>query len=260
MKFNGRKWFHFKGNKSIAIEWAGFKSNPGFYFRADGDEGDITFNVSFIVAIYITFEGFIPNSWYPTYESTYYPGTKLGDEREFSVSWHHGSLWWDFWTSEEKMTWTKNKSWRKGCWHIVDWVRGKHKYQRQEMSRNQFYLPFFEGIYNVEVIESERTDSYQRWFTKRSTAWEVRAGYYNEKGEFIEKPIPVEGKGENSWDCDEDATYSSSFPGQPYNKNVKTPYQAALYFWNSMMKDRERRGGSKWIPKQFKQQQLNIIR
>lgn len=166
MRFNKRKWWHFSKNRSITVEIAGWRSNPSIYVRVDGDERDVTFHLGFGFSIYLTFENFLPKSWYPTYESkTYGP---LGDEREISISWHGGRLWWNFWVSEEWSTWTKNKTWRKGCWHVRDWIMGKHSCERIEDSRQQFYLPFFEGIYNVEVIKFNRTDRYQRWFTKKN--------------------------------------------------------------------------------------------
>lgn len=260
MGFNKRKWWYLGENKSITIEIAGWKSAPAISFRADPDERGVTFSISFGFAVYLSFDGFIPRSWYPTEPSTYEPGKRYPVERELSIRIHGGGLWWDFWVSEEWSSWTKNKTWRKGSFQYMDKLKGKHKYEREEVDRRQFLLPFLEGIYNVEVIQWARTDSYPRWPTRRMTTWEARAGYYDEKGEWKDKPIPVEGKGENSWDCDEDATWSMSFPGPPYNREVNTPYLAALYFWHSMMKSREQRGSAKWIPKSFKENKLSVIR
>lgn len=258
LKFNRRKWWHLKNNRSIAIEIAGWRSHPSIYVRVDGSERDITFHFAIGFGIWITFERFLPKSWYPTYESSYGHG-RLPEEREISIAFHGGSFWWNFWVSEEWSSWTKNKTWRKGCWHIVDRIKGKRKYEKYELERSQYVLPFFEGNYNVEVIKTQRIDKWPRWPTLKMISWEVRAGYYKD-GTFIEKPIPVEGKGENSYDCDEDATYSLSFPGHPYKKDVKTPYEAALYFWHSMMKDRERRGSAKWVPKGFDKKVLEVLK
>lgn len=250
MGFNKRKWWYFSNNKQIGIEIAGWKSHPSFYIKVDGSEDDVCFHLAFGFGIWITFSRFLPRSWYPTYESSYGHG-RIGEEREISIAWHNGCFWWNFWISEEWSSWTKNKTWRKGCWHIVERLKGKHEYTETEISKDQFMLPFFEGIYNIEVIQLQRIDKWQRWFTSKMISWNVKAGYYNEEGKFIDKPIPVEGKGENSWDCDEDATYALYFPGMPHKKNIRTPYEAALYFWHSMMKDRERRGSANWVPKKY---------
>lgn len=260
MGFNKRKWWHFGKNyrKSITIEIAGWKSHPSIYFRADGGEGDITFHIALGFGIWITFAGFIPNKWYPRYYSTY-TKNKLPEERELSISIHGGCLWWDFWVSENWSSYTKNKTWRKGNIDFRRLIMGKHKCEWKEIERRQFMLPFLEGNYNVEVIKSYRFDIWQRWPMKKTISYEVIAGYY-ENGEFIAKPVPVEGKGENSWDCDEDATYSCYFPGPPYRKENKTCFDAALYFWHSMMKSRERYGSAQWIPQAFKDKKIEFIK
>lgn len=256
MGFNKRKWWHLKKDRSIHIEVCGWRSNPSIYIRVDGDEREVTFHIAFGIGIWLSFERFIPKSWYPTYESKTYG--RLPEEREMSISIHGGSIWWNFWVSEEWSSWTKNKTWRKGCWHIVDRIKGKHKYERKEIERLEHVLPFFEGNYNVEVIKFQRIDRWPRWPTSKTISWEVKAGYYKD-GVFVEKPIPVEGKGENSWDCDEDATWSMSFPGTPYRKDIQTSYDAALYFWHSMMKSRERYGSAKWVPKAYSNKPLQIL-
>lgn len=130
---------------------------------------------------------------------------------------------------------------------------------KELVEKREQIVPFFEGNYNVEVFKYSRTDKWQRWFTRKSTSFEVKVGYY-ENGVWVDQGVPVEGKGENSWDCDEDATYSMYFPGQPINKKVISCYDAALYFWHSMMKSRERRGSEKWLPEAFKKKGIQIIK
>lgn len=257
LNFNKRKWWYLKGNRSISVEVAGWRSHPSIYVRVDGSERDVCFHFALGFGIWITFERFLPKSWYPTYESSYGHG-RIGEEREISLSFHGGCFWWDFWVSEEWSSWTKNKTWRKGCWHIVDLIKGKHKCERNEIHRDEHVLPFYEGNYNVEVIKYLRIDKWPRWPTRKMVSWEVKAGYYKD-GKFIDKPIPVEGKGESSYDCDEDATWSMTFPGAPYRKEVQSSYDAALYFWHSMMKSRERRGSSRWVPKAFSNQKLKTL-
>lgn len=260
MGFNKSKWWYFGNyNKSLHIEIAGWKSTPHIIFEVNGEDRGIMLSVSIGIAIYIVFKGLLPKSWCPTYTSKYSSG-KIPEDREFSIKLHGGAIWWNFWVSEEWASYCKNKTWRMGSFRFMDKIKGKHKYQREESDRRQFLLPFLEGIYNVEVIKWNRTDSYPRWPTSRMITWEVRAGYYDEKGEWKDKPIPVEGKGENSYDCDEDATWSISFPGPPYKKEVNTAYLAALYFWHSMMKSREHLGSAKWLPKAFEGIKMPIVR
>lgn len=259
INFSRRKtWWFYNHKKHVSIEICGWKSNASISVAADGDEGDVTFHLALFFGTWITFSGFIPNKWYPTYISSY-SGNPISDERRFSIAFHNGSLWWDFWTSEEHTSWTKNKSWRKGCFHIVDRIRGKHEYHTKELDRREFLLPFIEGNYNVQVIKMERTDSWKRWPKRKMICFDINAGYYL-NGEWVDTGVPVEGKGESSWDQDEDATFSMYFPGHPIHKGVFSPYDAALYFWHSMMKSRERYGSARWVPEKFKDKERFVIK
>jgi hypothetical protein len=66
-----------------------------------------------------------------------------------------------------------------------------------------------------------------------------------------EVPIAHEGKGESSWDCGENATYSCSMSSTKYQRLLSCT-DAALEFWKSCMKDRIRYGGDNWIPQRFR--------
>lgn len=259
IKFNKRKWWHFNNSKCITIEISGFDSSPSIYVRFDGDERDVTFHIGWFIGIWISFERFLSYKWFPKYWSNH---TKsfLPDESEISIKFFGGSLWWNFGVSENWSSYTKNKTWRKGCFHLVDRLKGKHTMNKEILEVKGFVLPFLEGNYNIEVTKTERTDSWKRWFTKKYLSFNVRVGYYNEKKEWISQGVPVEGKGENSWDCDEDATYEMSFPGTPYRKNVKSCFDAALYFWHDMMKSREKTGSAQWLPEQFRNKGIRTLK
>ena len=56
-------------------------------------------------------------------------------------------------------------------------------------------------------------------------------------------PIPVPGKGENSWDCGDDAIWSVAFNGA--NTSVE---QAMNKVRDGALRDRERYGGKRWVP------------
>lgn len=251
--FNKRKWWHLKNNRDIHIEFSGWKCNPSIYFRVDADEREICFHIGMGFGLWVVFNGFFPYSWYPKSVDKRYKFSRT--DRELSLSIHGGRIWWNIWKDDEY--WNR-KSWRKNNFDFVGTIKGKHKYEKFEEDRREFVLPFFEGNYNVEIIKYKRVDSYTRWPKRVMTTYEARFGYY-ENGEWKEKPVPVEGKGENSWDCDEDATYKISFPGYPYRKDIRTPYDAALYAWHSVMQSRERYGSAKWVPKGYNKK-LEILK
>lgn len=67
-------------------------------------------------------------------------------------------------------------------------------------------------------------------------------------------PIPIPGKGENSWDCEDTATYSLS------TGSAKSHQEAALKLMDYIMRTRWRHGGSKWCPQQFEGVTDNFIK
>jgi hypothetical protein len=54
-------------------------------------------------------------------------------------------------------------------------------------------------------------------------------------------PIPFPGKGENSWDCGEDATHSMTC-------NATNEQEAVAKLVASVLNDRYRHGGKNWRP------------
>lgn len=137
--------------------------------------------------------------------------------------------------------------WRRGSIHFDTLIKGKRTCTWENIDGGRFLLPFFEGCYEVEVIKKLRTDSYQRWFSRKSIAFEVRC----------DVGIPHEGKGDNSYDQDEGATFSIHFPGTRTRNN--SLYEAALYFWQSCMETRKRYGWPNWVPRRYRPLNVNVI-
>lgn len=253
MKFSTRKHWRFGQNrKCISIETSGFTVTPSIYLEVDGGEGDFCIHLGFFIGIWLTFTDFLPNSWYPQDKSATYGN--LPGERTLSLKFHHWALWWCFWKDDD--SWSRGDSrLRSGSFDFLRLIKGKHNCEFKELKKEMHVISMIEGNYSVEVIQQLRIDSWERWPTRNMITYEVKAGYY-EEDKFIEVPIPVEGKGENSWDCDEDATFSSSFSGK--HRKLNTCVDAAMYFEHSMKKDRIRRARPGWLPKRFNE--VRIIR
>lgn len=249
LRFNKRKWFYLNKecSKSITIEVSGFSSHPSLYIASDGSDHEITLHIGFGIGLWITLSRLFPQSWYP----------KDYKEREIGLNFHHWSLWWTLWM--DTMSWhSTDPKWRRGNIDFVKILKGKHNCEWAELHKESHIISFVEGNYQVEAIKKKRTDKWTRWFAKESVSWEVKAGYYN-GGTWVECPIPVEGKGENSWDCDEAATYSSNFPAKIERREINTCYQAAMYFERSMKESREKRGGPRWVPQAYKEKGIELI-
>ncbi len=257
LKFNKRKFFHFgKNRKCISIEVAGFDSTPSISLSVDGGERDFSIHIGFGIGIWLTFTDLLPKSWYPSYETKEYGN--LPTEKEISLRFHHWSLWWCLWKDDSSWKSTDNK-WQSNNINFERLLKGKHTCKWEELEKDIFTISMIEGNYSTESVKKLRIDSWQRWFTKKSISYEVKSGYY-EANEFIECPIPIQGKGENSWDCGENARYSSSFPSTIIKPEIKNCLQACLHFEQGVKLDRVRYGGKNWIPKSHKDRDVSNIK
>ena len=116
--------------------------------------------------------------------------------KELSLKIHDWSIWWNLWTSS--MEWSsQTPRWRNGCFHILDFLFGKNKYVREIIEERDVQIPMPEGNYDAHIKFCKDVWKRSRGFSK--TILRIDAD--------IPKGIPHAGKGENSWDCGDDATF-----------------------------------------------------
>lgn len=265
LRFNKRKRWYFgkSSRKSIGIEISGLDTTPNFYLDVDGCEREVTISFWFLfIQIWISFDRIFPDKWFPKEWNSYAYDNKGGyirsASRHFGINFHDYAVWWCLWRDRD--VWN-SKDWRHSSWHPFRNLKGKHTVEWKPVDVRNFVLPFFEGSYPVEVTKKLRIDKWERWFTKKSISFEVKVGYWK-GGEFIGLCVPHEGKGENSWDQDEDGTFQSSFGSMrrgEYGRDLNTCYEAALYFWQSCMRTRERYGSETWKPRKYREKKIDLI-
>lgn len=100
-----------------------------------------------------------------------------------------------------------------------------------------------EGVYRVKVSQRDRVWTRPRWPGEWLRVRDVEVDVVDEGGIPVvdEGGIPVPGKGENSWDIDDDAVLSCSFPGVDVNTAVQR-------FVCGIHERRLRYGGPSWVP------------
>lgn len=126
-------------------------------------------------------------------------------------------------------------------WNYRDWLFGRPIYSESRhrdvllgQRRQEYFMKMPEGKYKMGM---DFYTSY--WHRPRSPFVKTI-----ERVEITpEKPVPTPGKGENSWDLDEDATYSSTMPVRG-----RSPEELVADFKQSTMERRERYGGKNWLP------------
>lgn len=127
------------------------------------------------------------------------PWAKYRPERRLlSLSFHDGAAFWRVW--KDDMSWSSGTPrWRDGSFNFVDFVLGKSVCSTVVLDEKHVLVPMPERSYPATAKLVEFTWKRSRSpFTKRMIRADID----------IPAGIPVPGKGENSWDCGDDATYS----------------------------------------------------
>jgi hypothetical protein len=136
-------------------------------------------------------------------------GRLFGDHREVGVQFHGGAVWFhpcttvDNW--ESRWPW-----WRRGvCWHYLDTLLGERRCTLTTLGTYTIrdVVPAGRGYeakeYTFHVKVLVRDASRPRWLPDRFMATDTSV---------VEGGVPLPGKGENSWDCGEDARHSVYTP------------------------------------------------
>ena len=217
------EWHLWGKRKSLAL---GFETGDG-----DGGNGlQWRVAVPFLFTLYFSIEK-VSWKW-------------AAKEREWSLryDWEFGdlgSLWWDFGTDP----WgDSGRSWRHGSFDPADFLFGREVYSSVKEWTQIYQLSLPEGWYEVAVTQEKATWKRPRWPWAKN-----RVGYDC----VPEKPLPIPGKGENSWDCDDDAIFS-------HHCGAKTPEEALLSLRDSVLRSRKRYGGAGWLPPSPKSEEIAV--
>jgi hypothetical protein len=134
-------------------------------------------------------------------------GKEFPRDRHLSLSLHGGLICWNLWTAE--MGYNPKAKWREKCWNwqrFIGWYPQHVGWETLDVVRTVVPMP--EGSYDATVEFKRGT-----WKRRRLFAWMPKRHRFT-YDITTDKPIGVPGKGENSWDCGDDAIYSQSGPGR----------------------------------------------
>lgn len=227
---HGRAWLHSLSN-GIGVEWDLFsrRCHASIEFSSTGDDAIMfALAIPFLFAIYLSVD---KAKWVK-----HLPGVKWVDgdynsgEREIRIAIHDNAVWWNLWINS---TGIRSRSWRDGCFHFDDFFLGRNKYSESERQRHEVFLAMPEGFYPVVVELFTSTWKRKRWPWAKSIE---RANVEIEGG------LPVPGDGDNDWDLDDDAIFSSTFPASTVEDALSAVRESAMH-------DRRRKGGGEdWQP------------
>lgn len=148
------------------------------------------------------------------------PHRPYDDVDVFEVSIHHGAFWWSILHTTDAWSSTTPR-WRHGSWHAVDRFLGKEESERLVLSVHEVDVPMPERTYRWRIELTQHTVKRKRWPWPR-----VWLGY--EATALEGEQIPHPGKGENSYDCDDDATFACSGQARGLDEAVANVVRAVL--------------------------------
>jgi hypothetical protein len=232
--FAGRGWLYAGKQRLRSIfnaEWFFFhkaKRAPAITLDlGHGDSGKgVMLHVSFpwLLNVYLICENLLPTKRFSGHN----------DAREIGVSWFGSTIKFHIWSRGGFGDWCSKDPWYLHGFSLdLDRLwNGRRNYKETDVQPvKQIVIPMPEGTY-AATLKLYTGEWKSRWGTKRIKRAEVE----------VPGGVPVPGKGENSWDCGEDAILSSTSP-------AANEWEAIGNFVESVMNSRCRHGGgSSWKP------------
>jgi hypothetical protein len=212
---DGRAWL--RGPRwNFHVEWHFFRTDAALTLHVDGEGTTFHLALPFLISLYV---GIDEVRWLRL---------KGWDGRDLGIRVFDWAIWFDFWDSQNG-----NGPSRNFCFHIDDFFLGRSVYSDRTLEDGiQVAVEMPEGNYPATVRLFESSWKRPRWpWPKIVKRAEIE----------MQKPIPIPGKGENSWDMDDDATFSMVCA-------ASTVQEAVVTLQRSILRDRERYGGSEWVP------------
>lgn len=219
----GRAWLFFgpsERRRVLGISWAHGGLLKAFEIALTTRHFDTL--IGFSLSVPLLF------SWHIWYENG---RCYFDQEREISLRIFGGKLWWHLWMPIDE--WRRDDPWwRRGVWSPLDTLLGKEKYSEVEIATGMIFIPMPERAYPATHKVYAAQWKRPRWpFPKRSLRFEFT----------MPDPIPEPGKGENSWDMDDTATFEASL-------HCKSLDEAVQRIRASILRQREKYGGPNWRP------------
>jgi|SRR6185437_1201621 len=237
---HGRAYVYPTGNDQMALRasWKlGIDAGTRLALNVDSGDGEALLSVGVgIAALYIGIEArWLHDALYAigmTRKSRHDKVSILGIEREVSLRFHDGSVWWRAWADPNE--WCSTPRWRDGSLSLDKLLRGEETVIRRPLACRTVQVPMPERSYDGVATFSEVRIERPRWLTKVFTDVKITMCDGDE--------IPIPGKGESSWDIDDDATRSFSAPASSIE-------DAIGQFVASTLKRRLKYGGKRWHEK-----------
>jgi hypothetical protein len=213
---DGRGWLYFNKSCSsqFSAEWSFFhraKSSPTLkleFGSGDGDNG-LTFHASipWFFSVFISMSDIFGRLFHGKNEP-----------RETGIAFHNGSFW--FYPFSKVNSWSSRDGWwnKSHSFSPLEFICGRRNYtEEHDQGWQDIVITMPEGKYKGKLRLFIGT-----WKNRFRTMRIPRAEIEMEEG------IPFPGKGENSWDCGEDATYGITCPAESEEQAICSLIQSVM--------------------------------
>jgi hypothetical protein len=235
---NGRAWLHTKGHRRdlLSVEWSTFKRSHLHLsldvFAGDNERAVMFAFGTYFLNLYLTFENVIPRRWAKNHNWSHDTG----------LTWIEGSLRLELYHSGNDCYYCEGYDGRPKGWtgwskyvDFRDLLMGRNDYRSEVLETHRALVTMPEGQYPATVTINRATWTRRRWPFRLFPR--VRVDSHIE----VAGGIPVPGKGENSYDSDDDAINSTG-------SSTPTVAAAVAQMTKSALETRERYGGRNWRP------------
>lgn len=214
-----------RSDVQINLEWSiigryRFGLGGSFKWGTNGSETtpDISLHFGPLGSLYIQFAGVVPYRWLERHKPN---GDVDYDTRVFSANVsldHRDGAPWDvlvqheFWAKQHE--WSRNDPWwMRSRLSLRKFLFGRDVHSSTVREEGTCVVPMPEANYPATYKIIDREWRYPKPLgrlrdvvvgVRRTSTTEIEPG----------KPVPVPGKGENSWDCGDDGIYSMSVGGE----------------------------------------------
>jgi len=217
--------------KSLGLEWSLFNKKIALGVSNSFDFLDNEIKFGFRIpgfSLWLRAENFMPKSWLRKWEEASRETSISLFYEEDSKEWFFS---WELWSDDLGWSQQKRSWWRKQFIGLNSLFWGEEKVKMTTYKSCEFPIPLPEGNYPAKIELKERLGKRKRWpFSQKHFSADVK---------FL-KPIPIPGKGENSWDCGDDAYYGMGFP-------CKSVEEAVGHVVTSVYRTRLRYGGERCL-------------
>lgn len=209
--WNGRAWLYLphpfsaekrKHHQSIELgfEWSfRWRQSIGVNFHTNDERAVLNLHFGFL-------------SLYPSVTNL----LTTRNWRDTGIEWHGGYLWLNFYHDDDG--WAKGWNGLHLAINFADLLLGRKKHSDIVIETVRAVVPMPEGSYPATITFHERTAKRPRWFTDRYITANIKP----------DEPIGIPGKGENSWDCDDDALFEMSCGASTVPEAIAAMVQSAL--------------------------------